>query len=252
MQYCFLIREIKIKNNGILNSNWRVPMDVLHSGLLKERDPFYIRKLYVEDLMDILSVQKEVIETLENRNSLAPLSEEEFRHILLDGGSMVGVFADERLIAFRAMLVPGDDHEHLGHDIGLDPSEHPSIIYQEISNVSPFYRGHRLQSLMATVLMEQSRAGEFKYVCATVAPFNIASLKDKFSQQMEIAALKEKYGGMLRYVFVKHLHEEGMDYKEEQIIPMHNTASQQALLAEGWRGTGMTDSPKGWVVHYQK
>ena len=70
--------------------------------------------------MDILSVQKEVIETLENRNSLAPLSEEEFRHILLDGGSMVGVFADERLIAFRAMLVPGDDHEHLGHDIGRD------------------------------------------------------------------------------------------------------------------------------------
>ena len=227
-------------------------MDVLHSGLLRERDPFYIRRLYVEDLEAIMHVQKEVIETLENRNSLAPLTEEEYQHILLDGGSMVGVFADERLIAFRAMLVPGDDDEHLGHDIGLDASEHSSIVYQEISNVSPFYRGHRLQNLMAKILMEQLRVDDFIYVCATVAPFNIASLKDKFAQQMEIAALKEKYGGVLRYVFVKHLHEAGAEYKQEQLIPMHDTVSQQALLAEGWRGTEMTDSPKGWFVHYQK
>lgn len=227
-------------------------MDVLHSGLLKERDPFYIRKLHLEDLDAILAVQKEVIQTLENRNSLAPLSEEEFTHILSDGGTMVGVFADGRLIAFRATLIPGDDNEHLGHDIGLEISEHSSVIYQEISNVLPLYRGHRLQNLMAKVLMEQLRIGDFKYVCATVAPFNIASLKDKFAQQMEIAALKEKYGGVLRYVFVKHLHEDEKDYEVEQYIPMHDTSTQQKLLAEGWRGTGITGSESGWLVQYRK
>ena len=41
---------------------------------------------------------------------------------------------------------------------------------------------------------------KYDYVCCTVAPFNIPSLKDKFSQGMEIAALKEKYGGSMRYV----------------------------------------------------
>ena len=34
----------------------------------------------------------------------------------------------------------------------------------------------------------------------TVAPFNIPSLKDKFAQGMEVAALKEKYSGSMRYV----------------------------------------------------
>ena len=227
-------------------------MDILHSGLLKGRDPFYIRKLHIEDLEDILFVQKEVTQTLENRNYLAPLTKDQYEHILLDGGSMVGVFADGRLVAFRATLIPGEDDEHLGHDIGLDALEHTSIIYQEISNVSPFYRGHRLQNIMAKVLMEQSRLSDFRYVCATVAPFNIPSLKDKFAQQMEIAALKRKYGGVLRYIFVKSLHEEGFNYEEEKVISMHDTVTQQTLLADGWRGTGMSDSPNGWFVHYRK
>ena len=127
-----------------------------------------------------------------------------------------------------------------------------SVVYQEISNVLPRYRGHRLQKLMGEVLMEQLRKEEFKYVCATVAPYNIASLRDKFAQQMEIAALKRKYGGLLRYVFVKHLHEEGKEYETEQYIPMQDTKSQQKLLTEGWRGTGVSCGPDGWLVRYSK
>ena len=40
--------------------------------------------------------------------------------------------------------------------------------------------------------MERLKKDDYKYVCATVAPFNIPSLKDKFAQQMEIAAMKWK------------------------------------------------------------
>ena len=46
----------------------------------------------------------------------------------------------------------------------------------------------------------QKEDSKYDYVCCTVAPFNIPSLKDKFAQGMAIAALKEKYGGSLRYV----------------------------------------------------
>ena len=227
-------------------------MDVLYSGMLKEKAPFYIRRLHPEDLTAILHVQKEVMYVLDNPNSLSPLSEEEYAYILSEGGKMVGAFADGRLVAFRALLVPAIDEEHLGHDIELDPADLSSVVYQEISNVLPRYRGYRLQKLMGEVLMEQLRKEEFKYVCATVAPYNIASLRDKFAQQMEIAALKRKYGGLLRYVFVKHLHEEGKEYETEQYIPMQDTKSQQKLLAEGWRGTGVSGGPDGWLVRYSK
>jgi hypothetical protein len=227
-------------------------MDTLYNGLLKGRDPFYIRKLHIEDLDDILTVQKEVLHVLHDPHTLSPLSEKEFEFILSGGGSMVGVFADERLVAFRATLIPGIDEEHLGHDVGLEAHDLTSVIYQEISNVLPHYRGHRLQQLMAQVLMERLREDKYKYVCATVAPFNIASLKDKFSQQMEIAALKRKYGGMLRYVFVKHIDDDEKSYVEEQYIPMQHTTKQQKLLSEGWRGTGMKKSEDNWLVQFKK
>jgi hypothetical protein len=37
----------------------------------------------------------------------------------------------------------------------------------------------------------QKEDGKYDYVCCTIAPFNIPSLKDKFAQGIEIAALKE-------------------------------------------------------------
>ena len=227
-------------------------MEILYRGMLKEEIPFYIRELYLDDLANILDVQNEVVDVLENSESLATLSKEEFEFILSGNGRLLGVFADDRLIAFRSTLVPEVDNEHLGLDVGLDITELSTVIYQEISSVSPLYRGHGLQRLMAVVLMKQLEMGQFRYVCATVAPFNIPSLKDKFSQQMEIAALKEKYGGMLRYVFVKNLRCIQNVYNGERLIPMEDTVTQQKLLADGWRGTGMAETLDGWIVQYQR
>lgn len=227
-------------------------VDVLHSGLLNEEIPYYIRNLTMNELQDVLHLQREVVAALEDESKLATLSEEEFTFILSGNGSLIGVYVDECLIAFRATLVPGEDDEHLGLDIGLDADELSSVIYQEISNVSPAFRGHGLQRVMAQVLMGQLQYSAFTYVCATVAPFNIPSLKDKFSQQMEIAALKEKYGGKLRYVFVKDLRVDLKEYGVEQFISMDDIVGQQKLLVGGWRGTSMMEDSGEWVVRYEK
>ncbi|MGM2835110.1 GNAT family N-acetyltransferase, partial [Bacillus cereus group sp. Bce025] len=128
-----------------------------------------------------------------------------FQYILEGNGMMIGAFIDNKLIAFRALLVPPIDDEHLGLDIGIAESKLHRVIYQEISNVHPNCRGNGMQKILATVIMNELQKDDSKYdyVCCTVAPFNIPSLKDKFAQGMEIAALKEKYGGSMRYVFVK-------------------------------------------------
>lgn len=83
----------------------------------------------------------------------------------------------------------------------------------------------------------QKEDSKYDYVCCTVAPFNIPSLKDKFAQGMEIAALKEKYGGSMRYVFVKELRGvKERDWTDIKSIPMNNAGGQQALLSEGIAG----------------
>ncbi|MEI4831804.1 GNAT family N-acetyltransferase [Bacillus sp. FJAT-53711] len=218
-------------------------MNILYKGTLKQNEqPFKVAPLSLHHIEQILSVQDDVIEALENKQNLQPLTLEEFQNILTGNGLMIGAFANEQLIAFRALLIPPIDEEHLGLDIGLQGEELERVIYQEVSNVHPTHQGNGLQKMLAKLIMAQLKQvdNKYDYVCCTVAPFNIPSLKDKFAQGMEVAALKEKYSDRLRYVFVKELQgnrqKEWTNVKE---LPMSDTTEQQRLLAKGYRGYEM-------------
>lgn len=231
-------------------------MTVLYEGKLKQNnDPFHITLLSREHIEKILSLQNVVVGALEDKSRLQPLSLEEFQYILEGNGMMIGAFIENELIAFRALLVPPIDEEHLGLDIGIAESELHRIIYQEISNVHPNCRGNGMQKILAKVIMDelQKEDSKYDYVCCTVAPFNIPSLKDKFAQGMEIAALKEKYGGSLRYVFVKELRgDKERDWTEIKSVPMSNAGGQQALLSEGYRGYEMEKVDGDFVVKFRR
>ncbi|HFK1458877.1 TPA: GNAT family N-acetyltransferase [Bacillus cereus] len=229
-------------------------MTVLYEGTLKQNNkPFHVTLLSLDYIEQILSLQNVVVEALEDKSRLQPLSQEEFQYILEGNGMMIGAFIENELIAFRALLVPPIDDEHLGLDIGLPESELHRVIYQEISNVHPNCRGNGMQKILATVIMDelQKEDSKYDYVCCTVAPFNIPSLKDKFAQGMEIAALKEKYGGSMRYVFVKELREDNeRDWTDIKSVPMNNAGGQQALLSEGYRGYKMEKVDEDFVVKF--
>ncbi|MGH1036560.1 GNAT family N-acetyltransferase [Bacillus cereus] len=229
-------------------------MTVLYEGTLKQNNKqFHVTLLSLDYIEQILSLQNVVVEALEDKSRLQPLSQEEFQYILEGNGMMIGAFIENELIAFRALLVPPIDDEHLGLDIGLPESELHRVIYQEISNVHPNCRGNGMQKILATVIMDelQKEDSKYDYVCCTVAPFNIPSLKDKFAQGMKIAALKEKYGGSLRYVFVKELREDNeRDWTDIKSVPMNNAGGQQALLSEGYRGYKMEKVDEDFVVKF--
>ncbi|WP_214328501.1 GNAT family N-acetyltransferase [Bacillus paranthracis] len=229
-------------------------MTVLYEGRLKQNNElFHVTLLSLEHIEQILLLQNVVVEALEDKSRLQPLSQEEFQYILEGNGMMIGAFIENELIAFRALLVPPIDDEHLGLDIGIPERELHRVIYQEISNVHPNWRGNGMQKILATVIMNelQKEDSKYDYVCCTVAPFNIPSLKDKFAQGMEIAALKEKYGGSMRYVFVKELRGvKERDWTDIKSIPMNNAGGQQALLSEGYRGYEMEKVDGDFVVKF--
>ncbi|OOZ78659.1 N-acetyltransferase [Bacillus cereus] len=229
-------------------------MTVLYEGRLKQNNElFHVTLLSLEHIEQILLLQNVVVEALEDKSRLQPLSLEEFQYILEGNGMMIGAFIENELIAFRALLVPPMDEEHLGLDIGIPESKLHRVIYQEISNVHPNCRGNGMQKILAKVIMDelQKEDSKYDYVCCTVAPFNIPSLKDKFSQGMEIAALKEKYGGSMRYVFVKELSGNNeRDWTDIKSIPMTNAGGQQALLSEGYRGYEMEKVDGDFVVKF--
>ena len=212
---------------------------------------FTYRKLTESDLSIIQAVQADVCAALENPAILQPLSDEELLNILRGNGVMIGVFVSERLVAFRALLKPQiDEDEHLGADVGAN--DFSRVLYQEISNVHPEFRGHGLQKLMARWIMDEVDLAHYDWICATVMPYNIASLKDKFAQGMYVYALKWKYGGKLRYVFGKNLHDNREFTSASVHVSMGDTEKQQQLLADGFVGTLMQYVDENWLVEYRK
>jgi len=225
---------------------------MITSGFLgNERYEVYL--LDETHIPELVTLQQEVVNALPDKAILQPLDNDELSFILSGNGLMIGVFVEEKLIAFRALLEPMIDKEHLGYDIGLETEEElRKVLYQEISNVHPDYRGYGLQRTMADIIMQQVDESKFNTVCATVMPGNIASLKDKFSQHMHIAALKLKYGGKLRYVFMKSLPYKGHEWTEEQFVPMKSTEAQQQLLKSGFIGISMKADGADWLIQYVK
>lgn len=213
---------------------------------------FQVRVLTLSDLPELLSIQEAVIQALAEPEHYQSLSIEEFTKLLADQ-TLIGATAEGRLIAFRAMLIPPIDDEHLGRDIGCPEDSLERVLYQEVTNVHPDFRGYGLQTHLGKLLMSQVESdNRFDVVCATVAPFNIPSMKDKFTLGLRIGALKEKYGGKLRYIFYKELHRSWQPTSEVVDVPMEERARQVELLQAGWFGTGLMKQGEQWVVRYEK
>ncbi|MTD31492.1 hypothetical protein [Planomicrobium sp. YIM 101495] len=211
-----------------------------------------IEPLERKELPGMLVLQQSVCEALEDQTILQALTIEEFEFIFAGNGLMVGAYAEGELIAFRALLAPPIDAEHLGYDIGLTEDMLPRVIYQEISVVHPSYRGNRLQQKMGDVVMRQLPLleREFRFVCATVAPGNLASLKDKLAQGMEIHALKEKYGDWLRYILVKDLEAPRKPGGERVLVEIENLDRQKQLLADGFVGVGIEERERRGLLEF--
>ncbi|ASN06049.1 GNAT family N-acetyltransferase [Virgibacillus necropolis] len=223
----------------------------LTNGTLRDGQAFHVRYLIVEDIPIILNLQEKVKHALQSPATLEPLSKEEFNVILSGHELMIGVFIEEKIIAFRAMLDPEVDDEHLGIDAGLLPEELPKVIYSEISSVDPDYRGNGLQMYMGKLLMKRIDVKRFQYVCATVAPLNIPSLKDKLSLGLKIVALKEKYGGKLRYILIKDLTAKPEDtLTDETFILSTDITEQQKVLEAGFRGVSIKEENKELYIGY--
>lgn len=223
----------------------------LHEGMLGVHK-FEAHKLTMAQLPELETLQQKVYDALPDKNTLQPLSTEEFENILGGNGLLIGIYVNEALIAFRALLDPQDDPEHLGVDCGLSEAQLSRVFYQEISNVDPDWRGYGLQKIMASIIMEAADQSRYDYVCATVKPYNIPSLKDKFAQGLVIKGLKLKYGGKLRYIFFKALKEAAPQYAEQREVSMGDTEAQQALLKQGFVGTKLVPNGDDFMIVYEK
>lgn len=230
-------------------------MNNLSSGKLKQsKEKYEVRRLSLDNITEIMNLQNNVYQKLIDKSKLERLSEDEFTFILSENGLMIGVYVEGKLIAVRALLDPTDDPYHLGLAIGLEEKDLDKVIYQEISFVHPDYQGNSLQKIMGDLIMKELSKKEhpYMYVCATVAPDNIPSLKDKFAQQMEIKTLVKIYGEKQRYVFAKELRDTGSNKEvvKEVKVNLANVNEAKQYLDLNWVGTLLEQQANEFFIKF--
>lgn len=158
----------------------------------------------------------------------------EFFADILDGNGLgLGVFHEDRLIAYaliQTRLEPEDDLRAL---LGYATARPTAKLCG--SAVDPAYRGRGLQQALSRERLAFGRKAGIERFFATAAPQNCPSWMSLMRAGLTIAGLGERYGGRLRYTLV--LDEVRSDRAVgRREVEASDVAGQADLLRAGWRG----------------
>ena len=235
-------------------------MKILKSGRLKNRvdsieEDYYMLKLHMAHFDELMDLQKAVMESMDKKELYAGLSAQEIRNMLCDdGGVLIGAFVKEKMIAFYGAYFPGSNSDNLGKDLGIPKEDFNSVIHLEGAGVHPGYQGNSLQKTMNVVCFREAmKLGQFRYICATVSPYNYPSLDHLFTAGLYIRDIKKKYGGMLRYICCRDINIQ-QEISSEGIIEVSSTdyAMQSKLLSDGFVGFELVKSNNACFIRFSK
>ena len=213
----------------------------------------YLDESYLEQVCDL---QNLICQHLPSSDLLQPFAPDfMFQHVS-NKGRIIGVFADQGLIAFRALYFPDiDDHEwNLGFDIGLKGSELAKVANLQMVCVNPLYRGNQLGLKMNRHAIKfLKKETDYVHLCATVHPRNHWNVRILMKSGFVIKELKEKYGGKLRYIVYQNLREPIKIISEGKVLVKHlDIDEQKKVLKRGFLGIDFLESLQGFQVVFAK
>jgi RimJ/RimL family protein N-acetyltransferase len=218
--------------------------------------PYTMRYLDESYLEQVLDLQKIICQYLPSSDLLQPFAPDFMCQHVCNKGRIIGVFADQGLIAFRALYFPDiDDHEwNLGYDIGLQESELAKVANLQMVCVNPLYRGNQLGLKMNRhVIRFLKEETDYIHLCATVHPRNHWNVKILMKSGFVIRNLKEKYGGKLRYIVYQNLREPIKIMSKGKVFVEHmDIDEQKKVLKRGFLGIDLLESLQGFQVVFAK
>lgn len=217
------------------------------TGLLKKIPARKMRFLESSSLPDLLRLQAIIAENLPSPDIFVLHEEDFFREILSNPNSAIGLFAQNRLIAYSILLIPVYSGkampDNLGKDIALPPEDLLKVAHIQAIAVHPAWRGNGLQRDLAQAHLKIAEDMGYYHICCTVSPKNNISLANMLSCGLKIKALVPKFQGWWRFILHRDLREENryLDARangaEEQIaITATDMESQLKLLHMGFKG----------------
>lgn len=164
-----------------------------------------IRQAAQQDTDVILSIMRTVSGKLEDP-SVYVTDDEEFikKHITERGFSCLAE-CDGKAVGFLIVHIPGSGEENLGRDVPLPEKELAYTAHMESAAVLPQYRGHGIQRMLMMEAEKELKRKGFHYAAGTVSPDNPYSMNNCLMLGYMTAAVKPKYGGLMRNIILKQL-----------------------------------------------
>lgn len=224
-------------------------MQVLTTGLLKSRrgqsqrlrdGAYTICNLNEKHLSAVMALQDVIVQNLSRPDLLQTFSEDFMRQHMERQGIVLGVFVENRLIAFRNIYFPdsSDREWNLGIDIGLPAEELSKVANLQMVCVHPDFRGNSLALKMNNLALKiLKNRGEHHHICATVSPYNIWNIRILLNSGFRIVGLKDKYEGKLRYIVHQNIRSR-IRYSRQsaQKVSLEDLDTQKMLFKSGFMG----------------
>ena len=170
-----------------------------------------------KDIDRIMELQKDIFAGLNDREILRENSREMLLSCLEAPHFTIGIFDREQVLAALAVLYDGRGSEE---DLSLGLVNHKVSVPAnfKLVLVRKEYRGRGYQRLLMGMLEKYAVSRGFTHLCATVSPKNLHSKANMQAMGYEYDHTQEKYGGVVRDVFVKNIAEETAEYNRDAML----------------------------------
>lgn len=166
----------------------------------------HIRPCTIQDLEDVMDLQKRILDGMEEKEWFAETSRTENEKFFQKPNLLLGIYAEERLIAYGSIGFLEKDRENLGWDLGWPEEKVANCANLDTIVVDPDFRGRGLQRLLISLCTEQARTIKpGGTILTTICPDNRYSMRNAEKEGFEILLRTRKYGGKDRYILGKAL-----------------------------------------------
>ena len=224
---------------------------------LQKRDLGYIapilctmRGLVEDDIEEAVAFHKRVTDEIGDAGFFA--EDNTIAESVLGEGIVIGIFAEGKLIALRAVSYVKEYVDDAVEDLGLAPEEAGNVAVMDFCITDSAFRGNSIQ-FFSYLFIESLMYPNRYHLHTTVSPKNIFSLTNVLRCGFTAIRFKQKYGGHHRFVLYKNLRKPGaVKTRGHKEILLRNYDYHPKVFADGFVGYKVKHKSNGMAMLYGK
>ena len=162
-----------------------------------------IKTLSCNDIKNIIILQKEIIDSLNEKTFFYPASIDELECIIKHTGYAIGLYYCESLIGYATIIYCSLDSQ-INQTYGISNEYIPITAILDDVAIQSQFRGQRYQLLLWNYITLHF-CSKTKFLLTSIHPDNTASLTNAFFFNITIISKKEMYNNSVRYILLKRI-----------------------------------------------